>query len=67
MTKERTQLQRDANSLDCDLFRLLCRAERLYADNRDAQKLLGDSLRGLRGARVGLRLCMHEQDRKETM
>jgi hypothetical protein len=70
MTKQRSQLQQEADKIDCELFRLISRVEYLYDTHKrqsSLRKLLHDSLMGLRGARVGLRMCMHERDRKETM
>jgi len=67
---ERTSLQRDADRLDCDLYRLLSRVEALYDGNkrnREVRKYLSDSLSGLRGARVGLRCLMHKFDRERTV
>lgn len=66
----RTELQVDADRLDLDLYRLISRVDAVaekYKHKREARKLLLDSLRGLRGARVGLRSLMHEYDRKETI
>lgn len=67
---ERTTLQRRADQLDSDLFRLLGRVEDLYdryKRNSEARKYLADSLNGLRGARVGLRCLMHTRDRERTI
>lgn len=66
MSIPRTELQRDADRLDCDLYRLICRVEVLWQDYPRARDKLHDSLQGLRGARNGLRSLMHELDRKET-
>lgn len=67
---ERTQLERDADRLDCDLYRLLGRVEALYDRHKkyhDQRKYLSESLRGLRSARVGLRCLMHKDDRAATI
>lgn len=66
----RTALQRKADSLDRDLYRLLCRVEDLYDQHkRDEQtrEYISDSLSCLRGARVGLRCLMHKRDRERTI
>lgn len=71
MTTERTQLQRDADSIDCDLYRILTRVERLYdthkARDTYARRNLAESLQALRRGRVGLRVLMHESDREQTV
>lgn len=71
MTKERTPLQRDADDIDCDLYRLICRVERLYDThkrrNAYARDNLVESLQALRRGRVGLRVLMHESDRERTV
>lgn len=71
MTNERTQLQRDADIIDCDLYRIVTRVERLYDTHKErdtyARKNLAESLRALRSARVGLRVLMHESDREQTV
>jgi len=70
MTKERTPLQRDADSIDSDLYRVLLRVEDLYDRHkrRDsyARDNLSESLQALRRGRVGLRVLMHESDRERT-
>jgi hypothetical protein len=71
MTKERTTLERDADYIDCDLYRLITRVERLYDTHKSrdsyARDNLAKSLKALRKARVGLRVLMHETDREETV
>lgn len=67
---ERTTLQRRADQLDCDLFRLLGRVEALYDEhkrNKEVSKYLADSMAGIRGARIGLRCLMHKRDRERTI
>lgn len=66
----RTELNVDADRLDLELYRLISRVEAVaekHKRKREVRKLLLDSIRGLRGARVGLRSLMHEYDRKETI
>lgn len=67
---KRTTLQRRADQLDSDLFRLLGRVETLYDEhkrNKEVRKYLADSMAGLRGARIGLRCLMHKRDRERTI
>lgn len=66
----RTPLQKRADQLDRDLYRLLSSVEHLYDRNKRnsvVRKYLADSLSGLRGARVGLRSLMHKFDRERTV
>lgn len=70
MTKDRTTLQREADRIDCELFRLLGRVEELYdahKNYRQPRRQLSDALRGLRSARGGVRALMHDQDREQTV
>jgi hypothetical protein len=65
----RTKLQRDADMADCDLYRLISRVESIYDEvkarsSRSAE--LQQSLMSLRKARGGIRLFMHDDDRKRT-
>jgi hypothetical protein len=67
----KTQLQRTADHLDCDLYRIICSVEGLYADaqkqqDRDLMKVIKEVLDGLRSARPHLRRLMNEEDRKAT-
>jgi hypothetical protein len=67
--KRRTSLQRAADSMDCDLFRVLMRAEHTYDENKrdkGVRDVLGPALNQLRNARSGLRQLMHKDDRKGT-
>lgn len=67
--KRRTELQRDADNADCDLYRVLSRVEAMYDANkrdRETAKSLGPTLQHLRLARGGLRALMHKDDRKGT-
>lgn len=70
MADLRTRLQREADSLDCDLYRLICRAERMYDEiKRHTGPRVGDfhkSLMSLRSARSGIRMLMHDNDRART-
>lgn len=62
----RTELQRESDSIDCELYRLIVRAERLWDAHRGARTELHQSLQSLRSARIGLRMCMHPDDAKTT-
>jgi len=65
--KQRTALEREADAMDCDLFRVLTRAERLYDEHKrikDVRDNLEPTLNQLRSARSGLRQLMHKDDRK---
>lgn len=70
MADLRTRLQREADSLDCDLYRLICRAERMYDGiKRHTGPKVGNfhkSLMSLRSARSGIRTLMHADDRSRT-
>lgn len=73
MAELRTDVQKAADDIDCDLFRVLCRTEQLYhALTRKYPQPgpritdLGDSLSSLRRARSGIRMLMHEDDRART-
>lgn len=68
----RSKAQRDADAFDCDLYRLICRAETLYDsvhhlnprshERTDAHELLYK----LRAARPHIRAFMHQDDRAKT-
>jgi len=62
----RTVLQRECNSVDCDIYRLISKLETLA----DRIKVAGPSLRSaameLAGARPFVRKYMHEYDRSRT-
>jgi hypothetical protein len=66
----RTRLQREADSLDCDLYRLICRAERMYDGiKKHTGPRVADfhkCLMRLRSARSGIRMLMHGDDRART-
>ena len=67
----RTQIQKDADAIDCDLYRVICSVERLYDSiKRHSGPRVTDlhkSLQGLRNARVGIRMLMDESDRARTV
>lgn len=62
----RTVLQREADAIDCDIYRLQCRLEGLA----DRIKVAGPGLRQaameLAAARPHVRRFMHEYDRSRT-
>ncbi len=67
----KTQPQRTADRLDCDLYRIISSVEGLYDDakkhrDRDLMKITKEVLDGLRSARPHLRRLMNEEDRKAT-
>lgn len=68
--EQRTSMQRDADAADCDLYRVICRVERLYDSiKRHSGPRVTDlhkSLQGLRNARTGIRMLMHADDRART-
>lgn len=68
--KGRTDLQRRADEADCDLYRVICRVERMYDEIKGARgeriTNLHKSLQDLRNARSGIRNFMHEDDRERT-
>ncbi|MGH8326885.1 MAG: hypothetical protein ACRET2_09000 [Steroidobacteraceae bacterium] len=63
----RTELQREADAADCDLYRLICRLETMYRRHEDKQTELAKALNGLSRARTPLRMLMHEADRETTL
>lgn len=66
-----TSVQRDADAIDCDLYRVICRVESLYDSlkHHKGQRVtdLHKSLQGLREARVGIRMLMDSDDRARTL
>jgi hypothetical protein len=66
----RTEIEKTADAIDCDLYRVICRVERLYDGLKrhtgPRVKDLHKSLQGLRSARVGIRMLMNDDDRKRT-
>jgi len=65
----RTELQRRADDIDRDLYRLICRVEDMYDGNKRSSVVrdgLGPALQKLRHARAEVRNLMHEDDRKTT-
>lgn len=66
----KTELQREADRADCDLYRVICRVEKLYDSiKRHSGPRVADlhkSLQGLRNARTGIRMLMDESDRART-
>jgi hypothetical protein len=67
----RTELQRDADGLDCTLYRVISGVESLYSKaesqrNRELMATLRNALIGLRSARGEIRSLMSEEDRKVT-
>jgi len=64
--KQRSTLQRECDAMDCDLYRIICRAERLAETIKVAGPKLRYVVSRLRSARPGLRELMHVDDRKGT-
>lgn len=64
---QRTQLQRDADAIDCDLYRVYLKAERLYAGHRDARQHLERFMAAIRETRPHIRVLMHSIDRERTL
>ena len=62
----RSKLQRECNDLDCELYRLIGRAERLAEEIKVAGPKLRYVVTQLRKARPGLRELMHIKDRIGT-
>ena len=67
------EIEITADQIDCDLYRIICRVERLYDSVKrnsytDGPRVRGlhKSLQGLRHARTGIRMLMAEDDRKRT-
>lgn len=65
----RTDLQRDADRIDCDLYRILDRVELLQEEEHGyrASRALALAARALRIARAHIRSNMHEDDRAVTV
>jgi hypothetical protein len=66
---DRTTLQRKADQIDCDLYRVLSRVESLYDEYKRHERhrtSIAKALSGLRSARVELRGLMHPTDRERT-
>lgn len=69
MTNRRTEIEREANMADCELYRVISRIERLYDSNKRDKIIranLGHTLNYLRNARFGLRMLMHADDAART-
>lgn len=70
MNEPKTSLQKDADSADCDLYRIICRVERIYDSikyHRGPRVTdLYRSLQYLHDARTGIRMLMHPDDRSRT-
>lgn len=69
--EKRTAIEAKADAIDCDLYRVITRVERLYDSiKRHTGPRVTDlhkSLMDLRGARAGIRMLMHDADRKRTV
>jgi hypothetical protein len=64
--RRRTELERDANRLDLDLFRILSRVKSLGGDHRTAGEPMSRAVELLNRARQHIRGLMHDEDRRET-
>jgi hypothetical protein len=62
----RTVLQREADSIDCDIYRLQSKLERLADQIKTAGPALRRAAMELAGARPHVRRFMHEYDRSRT-
>lgn len=62
----RTVLQKEADAIDCDLYRLITRVERLAETIKVAGPQLRSVSSALWAARPGLRQFMHRDDREAT-
>jgi hypothetical protein len=70
MEPQRTRLQVDCDTLDCDLYRLIGRAERLAAEHksdRNVRKKLVAAAAAMASARPEIRSLMHEFDVAQTI
>lgn len=67
----RTEIERDADAADRELYSVICRVERLYDSikRHKGQRVtdLHKSLQGLRIARTGIRMLMNDDDRARTI
>lgn len=67
---KRTPLQREADSVDCELFCVITRVERMYdgIKRHPGKRVmhLHKSLMELRAARLGIRMLMSDADRART-
>lgn len=62
----KTLLERDADEFDCDLYRLICRAEqRAEASTPVSRERWNNAAQLLRRARGYVRQMMNEADRRE--
>jgi hypothetical protein len=62
----RTFLQREADKIDCQLFRLISQVETLATREPEHSDELRTVSRALRLNRTGIRMLMHIDDRKLT-
>lgn len=62
----RTVLQREANEIDCDIYRLQCKLETLADRIKTAGPGLRQAAMELAGSRYHVRRFMHEYDRSRT-
>jgi hypothetical protein len=62
-----TEIERAADRLDCDLYRVLCQIERLWEREKSTRPMLAVTLHYLRQARPNLRALMCEEDRRATL
>lgn len=67
----RTEIQRDANDIDCELYRVITRVERLYDGikrrNPVSSREVLKALMSLRSARKPIRDLMHKHDVEMTI
>lgn len=63
----RSPLEREADAIDCDLYRIYCRVERLYEAHRVERDTLYAFMSAIRHARPHIRSLMHDFDRERTI
>jgi hypothetical protein len=61
------RLERDADNFDCDLYRLICRAEQHADESTPANRAKWSiAIKHLKNARMPVRTMMSEKDREKT-
>ncbi len=63
---ETRKSQKIANELDCDIYRLLVRCERLIESDHLRKQHWANAVGHLRETRYAVRRCMSDSDRRET-
>ena len=68
--KRRTDIERTVDRIDCELYRLVGRIERLYDEHKrdhNTRAAIHKALMSIRAARTELFSLMHEHDREITI